>query len=46
MTCPDIDSPDGVLIDVRAVGVSFPDLQRSQGLYQEQARGATAFFVD
>jgi len=34
---PDIDSPDGVLIDVRAVGVSFPDLLRSQGLYQERA---------
>jgi NADPH2:quinone reductase len=34
---PDIDSPDGVLIDVRAIGVSFPDLLRSQGLYQERA---------
>jgi NADPH:quinone reductase-like Zn-dependent oxidoreductase len=28
---PDINSPDGVLRDVRAVGVSFPDLLRSQG---------------
>ena len=34
---PDINTPDGVLIDVRAVGVSFPDLLRSQGLYQERA---------
>jgi NADPH2:quinone reductase len=34
---PETDSPDGVLIDVRAVGVSFPDLLRSQGQYQEQA---------
>jgi NADPH2:quinone reductase len=35
----DIPEPSGegeVLIDVHAVGVSFPDLLRSQGLYQEK----------
>ena len=30
------DDGDGVLLDVRAVGLSFPDLLRSQGLYQER----------
>jgi NADPH2:quinone reductase len=34
---PDIGDGEGVLIDVRAVGVSYPDLLRSQGLYQERA---------
>jgi NADPH2:quinone reductase len=34
---PDIHDTDGILIDVRAVGISFPDLLRSQGLYQERA---------
>jgi NADPH2:quinone reductase len=32
---PEPVDEDGVLIDVRAVGVSFPDLLRSQGRYQE-----------
>src|SRR5437870_2270667 len=30
------DEGEGVLLDVRAVGLSFPDLLRSQGLYQER----------
>ena len=30
------DDVEGVLLDVRAVGLSFPDLLRSQGLYQER----------
>jgi len=34
---PDLTDEGGILIDVRAVGVSFPDLLRSQGLYQEPA---------
>ena len=30
--------PDGeVLVEVRAAGISFPDLLRSQGLYQEKS---------
>src|SRR5215208_1545711 len=34
---PEPDAGDAIVIEVRAVGVSFPDLLRSQGLYQEQA---------
>lgn len=34
---PDIDDTNAIVIDVRAVGVSFPDVLRSQGLYQERA---------
>jgi NADPH2:quinone reductase len=34
---PEPDPATGIVIEVRAVGVSFPDLLRSQGLYQEQA---------
>jgi len=34
---PDPAHGDGVLVDVRAVGISFPDLLRSQGLYQERS---------
>jgi NADPH2:quinone reductase len=30
------DDGAGVVLDVRAVGLSFPDLLRSQGLYQEK----------
>jgi len=33
---PEPDDASGVLVEVRAVGVSFPDLLRSQGLYQER----------
>ncbi|MBO0683522.1 MAG: NADPH:quinone oxidoreductase family protein [Candidatus Dormibacteraeota bacterium] len=36
----EVPEPDGdgqVLIDVHAVGISFPDLLRSQGLYQERS---------
>jgi NADPH:quinone reductase len=34
---PEPLSGDGVLVDVRAAGISFPDLLRSQGLYQEKS---------
>jgi NADPH:quinone reductase-like Zn-dependent oxidoreductase len=34
---PEPDDDQGIVIDVRAVGVSFPDLLRSQGLCQEQS---------
>jgi NADPH2:quinone reductase len=33
---PEPPSDDGVLVDVHAVGISFFDLLRSQGLYQER----------
>jgi len=32
-----VDAGDGILVDVRAAGLSFPDLLRSRGLYQERA---------
>src|SRR2546430_1164495 len=34
---PEPEPAGGVLVDVRAVGISFPDLLRSQGLYQERS---------
>jgi NADPH2:quinone reductase len=34
---PEPSSGDGVLVDVHAVGISFFDLLRSQGLYQEKS---------
>ena len=33
---PEPAANGGVLVDVHAIGVSFPDLLRSQGLYQEK----------
>jgi NADPH:quinone reductase len=34
---PDPPAGDTVLVDVHAVGISFPDLLRSQGLYQDRS---------
>src|SRR3954471_13470825 len=34
---PEPASDAGVIIEVRAVGLSFPDLLRSRGQYQEKA---------
>jgi NADPH2:quinone reductase len=34
---PEPDDATKVLLEVRAVGISYPDLLRSQGLYQERA---------
>lgn len=33
---PGPDAGDGVLVDVRAIGLSFPDLLRSRGEYQDR----------
>src|SRR5215475_11770454 len=35
---PEPPGGDRVVVGVRAVGVSFPDLLRSQGLYQERSQ--------
>ena len=34
---PEPTAGDGVLVDVHAIGISFPDLLRSQGLYQDRS---------
>jgi len=34
---PEPQVADGVLVEVHAVGISFPDLLRSQGLYQDRS---------